>query len=361
MTELNSHFIVAPAHVRGVKPLRRWLKCCAVLIGFWMPTGVLAAEPTTEVVGQVDSFENGDSGAESVPLNYYLLLGSSLALGLGIFGFYWVLRRRRERRYFSFEDVHYDDELLMDRLNGENTLGATRSIIRQREPQSAGPGGVFDDNTGSHRSDSNKITIEELTRSHAHFYASQDLESPAEKSFSPRRKLRQSVGDQALFDEQYGLERLVCSGCDRRYGMGAQYCYHDGLPLMQDTRQLAQISTRFKLCKKCGWESDLGTEHPESCSNFHDNLFEIDAADLSTVLPMLPMMVCPSCGNLGAPGQTHCAADAQLLRPLLDIRSPELPLHGFGPRRKVCTECGAAHGPSTHFCTQDGSALVVLN
>lgn len=360
MSDPNQHLTAVSSRVYGAPSLRYGVGCFAMLVGLMMSAGAVAGEPTVTVADQEDGVREGAKDA-SAPNHLYLLLGASLALGLGGLGVYRLVKRRRERQYFHFEDVHYDDELLIDRLNGENALGVPRSIIRQEDPTPAPTGGIFDDFFNHPDPAVNRANLEQLAHARAHLHAAKDLEDPAQTSFSGGLKHRRALTQQALFAQHYGLERLVCSGCDRRYNMEANFCYHEGLPLMQDTSQLAQISTSFKVCKTCGWESDLGIEHPEHCPEDEDSWTEIDVADSTSILPMIPMMVCTGCGKFGAPGQTHCPSDGQLLSPLLDTRNPELPSRGFGPRRKVCSECGAAHGPFAQFCSQDGSELVALN
>jgi|GEM_PF-4062100 len=348
----------------GAQSIRYGMGCFAIFIGLLMAPGASADESGAALgeyeVGLRDAHTREDAENGSSSIHLYWLLGASLGLGLGGFGFYRVIQRRRAPQYFHFEDVHFDDELLIDRLNGENALGVPRSIIRQGEPLSASTGGIFDEFFNHPDPAVNQANLEVLARTRAHSHGAEDLEEPAHALLGASLKHRRVLAEQALFAEHYGLNRLVCSGCDRRYSMEAQFCYHDGLPLQQDTAQLAQISTSLTVCKSCGWESDLGIEHPKDCPHKMDTWTTIDVSE-SAVLPMIPMMVCPKCGQFGAPGQVHCPVDHEFMSPLLDTHNPELPLHGFGPRRKVCIECGEAHGPAARYCSEDGSELVARN
>lgn len=341
---------------------RYGMGCFAVFVGLLMAHGAAADESSgalgayTDELFEADAPEPTESAAR--PVYLFWLLGASLGLGLGGFGFYRLIQRRRAPQYFQFEDVHYDDELLIDRLNAENALGVPRSIIRQGEPLSGSTRGAFDEFFNHPDPAANRVNLEALARTH--LQGAEELDEPAHTAPGASLKHRRVLAEQALFAEHFGLDRLVCAGCDRRYSMEAQFCYHDGLPLQQDTTQLAQISTNFTVCKSCGWESDLGVEHPSSCPHKKETWTTIDVSE-AAVVPMIPMMVCPKCGRFGAPGQLHCPVDHELMSPLLDTHSPELPLRGFGPRRKVCIECGEAHGPAARYCSEDGSELVARN
>lgn len=345
----------------------RYGMCCfALCVGLLTAPGV-SADESNDVLLELEedileaAAPEGSEAEENSSASHFYWFVVVISMGLGGFGIYRVNRRRRAPRYFHFEAVHHDDELLLDRLNGENALGVPRSIIRKDEPVAAPPAGPFDDFFKHPDAAVNRANFEDLARTGAHFHGAQDLEDPVQSSFGASLKQRRALSEQARFAEFYGLNRLVCSGCDRRYSMEAQFCYHDGLPLMQDTAQLAQISASFQVCKNCGWESDLGEEHPKTCSAGEATWTTIDVAKSASILPMIPMMICPHCGLLGAPGQVHCPVDLEFMSPLLDIHNPELPLRGFGPRRKVCSTCGEAHGPAARYCSEDGSELVTLN
>lgn len=334
----------------------------AILVGLMMSTSAVSAEPAGGLIESAGPAQEVIAD-ETDSSRFYLFLGLSLAVGLGAFALYRVRKFYLAHDYLYDDYDYHSDEFLRARLGEESVYGLPRPNIRHADPAASGLGGVFDDFLNNPDPAVARANLEGLARARAHFHAAQaqNMEDSTQKTFALGRKHRRALREQAIFAERYGLERLVCSGCDRRYSMAAQFCYHDGLPLMQDTTQLAQVSSSFEVCKACGWESDLGTEHPEGCPEAEASFTEIDARDSSSVLPMIPMMVCPTCGKFGAPGQTHCPVDAQVLSPLLDTRSPELPLRGFGPRRKVCTECGAAHGPSANYCSHDGAELAALN
>lgn len=333
-----------------------YIRLFGVIAGLLVSTQGQAAQPDSEdgapapaaqERAQVDAAQSRTVG--------FILLGAAGALGVGMLGGFVLFQRRRRTRLFDFEKVHFDDELFTDRLNAEHILGPPRSIIRQETP----PPPV-------------RSTLDAaFVFKEAQPGESKGLDDLLERVRGLRSRLKDIhedapevilMGRGAQVDAAQQLERMVCSGCDRRYALDVQYCYHDGLPLMRDTVRMAHRAEVVWACKSCGWERhapDAG-EAPR-CPHGEHEVAVLDASENAPLVPMIPLMVCPSCGGLGAPGQVTCAEDATELVPLLDLRSPVLPRHGFGPRRKICTECGARHGSAARFCSQDGTRLVALN
>jgi len=154
------------------------------------------------------------------------------------------------------------------------------------------------------------------------------------------------------------LERQCCPGCGRRYAPGPDYCYHDGMQLRRDTVEGAEEAPEFKACETCGWE---GSVEDRVCPNDGTELTVVAPADEGRATPPFPVLVCPECGTYAEPGRARCPEDDTVLTPVQNAHARELPEHGFGPRRKICQECGETFSRAADYCTRDGSELVTMN
>ncbi len=288
----------------------------------------------------------------------YILLGTSCALSLGMVGAYlFVRRRRRTRDIFAFEGFAAVGEV---DFSDQRSVRAAGRRSKAAAEQKGGSSDAAIEALGVSQTDFNPqqqlaAPQRECPRC-SRMYPSTILVCPYDSTtlrpaHKPQRQRKLGKAD--------GLERLVCTGCGRRYKPGVDYCYHDGLPLMQDTRERADHAPAFQACESCGWEGEADDER--LCPNDGSDLVEIDPSDSTHVRPAIPMTVCPTCGQYGMPGQAFCPNDGDVLTPVLNMRVTEFPARGFGPRRKVCGECGAEHGRHASYCSNDGSKLVALN
>ncbi|MFP4599618.1 MAG: hypothetical protein ACLFVJ_15265 [Persicimonas sp.] len=277
--------------------------------------------------------ETKDNHQSDNPQLGYLLLGSSMILGLALAGGYYYMRRRRRRRaYPSF-----------GRSPSRNFVGsggrdlATRAMWRSVEVSS-----------------NKSVMISEG--------ASEDL--------APDKLISDRLGVVGFVPQGYHqsqntgrdraerLDQMACTGCGRRYARRVEFCYFDGLPLDRDTRQKRSEAPSFKACDSCGWEGD---SEASACPNDGAELVEVDPTETAPIAPAIPMTVCPKCRHHGAPGQAFCPEDGEVLMPMVSVRLAKSPPRGFGPRRKVCNECGGEFSGHARFCSQDGSKLVALN
>ena len=173
---------------------------------------------------------------------------------------------------------------------------------------------------------------------------------------TPLQKIdRESAG--RLEDEGI-LERQRCPGCARRYEPGPAYCYHDGMRLRHDTVEKADEAPAFQVCETCGWEEQVDGR---VCPKDGQELTTIAPAEEERMTPPVPMLVCPECGEFGDLGQTHCPKDETVLTPVSNAHARQLPPVGFGPRRKICRECGGTFSGAARYCSHDGSELVAMN
>lgn len=335
------------------KRLRRILAWCALACLMGGATAALAKAPASEQAPSTKSLEREKLG--------YILLGTSCALGLGMVAGYFFVRRRqrRDEQSFDFEDLGLVSEV--DLSNHRRTAGAGQRRDGASEQQGA-----------SHNSVLEALGTSELGFAPPQRWAESGRECPeCSRTFSStilvcpydsvalRPAHRKKSQRRHLAGSLDGLDRLVCTGCERRYELGIEYCYHDGLPLMQDTRDRAEHAPTFKACEKCGWETDVADEM--LCPNDDHELVAIDPSDSTRVQPAIPMTMCPTCREYGAPGVAFCPNDGEVFMPVINMRVTEFPARGFGPRRKVCSECGAEHGGQAAYCSNDGSKLVSLN
>jgi hypothetical protein len=325
----------------------------ACLLACMMIVGVSASAAAEEPKGEGGPEENRELG--------YILLGTSCALGLGMAGaLLFVRRRRRDEALLDFEGFGASDE---------------RAFTPSRRTMEAS--GRTADASQDSTSVSTQTVLDEVESSVG--FAQQMGGEPAREcpkcsrtfpstivvcpydaaTLRPAKKTRKR--NRRRKNKRHGLERMACTGCERRYEAGVDFCYHDGLPLMQDTRERSYDAPSFKACERCGWEglADDQTLCPtDSCSH---ELIEIDPSDSTHVQPTIPMTICPTCREYGTPGQAFCPNDGDVFTPLLNMRSTEFPARGFGPRRKACGECGAEHGGHAAYCSNDGSRLIALN
>ncbi len=158
--------------------------------------------------------------------------------------------------------------------------------------------------------------------------------------------------------EETLLERQRCPGCGRRYEPGPAYCYHDGMRLRQDTSEKGDEAPVFDVCERCGWEGQVDRR---TCPRDGGELTAVDPSEESRAAPPIPVLCCPECGELAEPGRARCPNDEAVLTPLDHPHRSELPARGFGPRRKICPECGASYSAAGRYCTEDGSELVSMN
>lgn len=338
---------------------------CALACLLGVSTAATAQEPEPEAseseavkkAAQQESPEREKLG--------YILLGTSFALGLGMVGGYFFVRRRqrRDEALFDFEDFAPVNEA--DFSNHRRMVASGRRRDGASDGQGSSPDSVLEalgtsevDFTPQQQLAEPKRECPKCSRTFPATILVCPYDSvalrPAHKKTARRR--RQKRAD--------GLERLVCTGCERRYGLGVDYCYHDGLPLMQDTRERADHAPTFKACEKCGWEgvADNGSSDEAAlCPNDGHELVAIDPSDSTHVQPTIPMTICPTCREYGKFGVAFCPNDGDVLMPVINMRVTEFPARGFGPRRKVCSECGTEHSGQAAYCSQDGSKLVSLN
>jgi hypothetical protein len=154
------------------------------------------------------------------------------------------------------------------------------------------------------------------------------------------------------------LGRLRCSGCDRRYELGARYCYADGLPLVPDTDEESARAPRITVCQSCGFE---GKETDRLCPHDSEPLTVIEPNDNSRVAPTIPLLLCKTCRRYASPGTVHCPHDGELLTPVTNARITALSPTGFGVRRKLCRKCGTRFSGAATFCSHDGTRLTPIN
>lgn len=154
------------------------------------------------------------------------------------------------------------------------------------------------------------------------------------------------------------LERQRCPGCGRRYSPDPDYCYHDGMRLRQDTVEDADDAPEFKACETCGWE---GETDERLCPKDGTELIVVAPGEDGRATPPLPVLVCPECGSFAEPGTARCPEDDAVLTPLRNAHARQLPERGYGPRRKICEECGETFSQAASYCTRDGSELVPMN
>jgi hypothetical protein len=289
----------------------------------------------------------------------YVLLGTACALGLGMFGGYFFVRRRQRREQELFDFDGFAPVTESDFSNHRQVAASGRRSEGASEQKSGAPDSVLEalgtsevGFTPQQQPAEPKRECPKCSRTFPATILVCPYDSTALRpAHKPRRRRRAQRAD--------GLERLVCTGCERRYPPGVDYCYHDGLPLMQDTRARADNAPAFKACESCGWEGEADDEM--LCPNDGHELVEIDPSDSTHVQPAIPLTICPTCREYGAPGVAFCPNDGEVFMPVVNMRVTEFPARGFGPRRKVCGECGAEHGGHAAYCSSDGSKLVALN
>ncbi len=258
----------------------------------------------------------------------YLLLGSSMLVGLALAGGYYYMRRRRRRRAYPSPGM----SPLHNSMRSGGRDVATRAMWRSVEASS-----------------NKSVMISDV--------ASEELVSDklSAAGFLPQAHHHSK---KASRDRAERLDQMACTGCGRRYARRVEFCYFDGLPLDRDTRQKRSEAPSFKACDSCGWEGD---SDEEVCPNDGAELVEVDPTETAPIAPAIPMTVCPKCRHHGAPGQAFCPEDGEVLMPMVSVRLAKSPPRGFGPRRKVCNECGGEFSGHARFCSQDGSKLVALN
>lgn len=154
------------------------------------------------------------------------------------------------------------------------------------------------------------------------------------------------------------LPRRRCPECSRRYELGATHCYRDGHQLQRDTDQACSGAPTFRVCRSCGFET---LDALEECPEDGEPLVCLDPMQRRRVKPAFPYNRCRQCGHVASPDQTRCPTDGSLLLPELSVQLSGLPPTGYGPRRRVCPDCGTAFGPHCEHCSRDGTKLIELN
>ena len=341
---------------RPKRQFRRLKTLCAALVVF----GCVSTTATSIAQQPDDGREGGESAAASTSEDKQsqmtlILLGSLCAMGLGMLAGYVFVRRRNKREpFFDFDDdAQYGS---FGFQQSPRTLEASSATVERSTEETGSPTEAVMEALGQSTMDYGQgqgNQMRECPRCSREFeatmvvcpYDSTPLR-PVQKARSRRR--RKSTRH---------LDRLVCQGCDRRYTVGLDYCYHDGMPLVRDTEAKAVEAPAFRACENCGWE---GTDQ-EVCPRDGSELVEIDPADTTRVRPTIPLTICPKCREYGPPGKAHCPNDGTMLTPLVDVRVTEFPRGGFGPRRKICKECGEQFSSAARYCSHDGTRLVALN
>ncbi len=157
-----------------------------------------------------------------------------------------------------------------------------------------------------------------------------------------------------------GILRRYCPDCGRRYEGDARHCTWDGRRLRRDSETTRDQAPAFKLCTHCGWQRSATSA--KNCPRDDHPLITIRPADTPDVLlAPLPFQRCRRCGYTGPPGETICPTDGTILLPASSIVARALPSTGCGPRRRICTDCGARFDDQCRYCSHDGTRLMDLH
>lgn len=289
------------------------------------------------------------TGSASAVVWFY---GIALAVGVGLAVIYAVARRRQKRAFAS------------DGPGYTMTAWVERADTSPTEQRALGGGGASDSILESTSSDDADAGLHLVGGDEAdrrcpecrRTFPATIVICPYDSSplrAAPEPDQRAGRGDAGP------LARLMCGGCDRRYEPGVEYCYHDGLPLVADTEDLADKAPRFKACETCGWEGQSSDE--AVCPNDGSDLVTVDVSDQETLAPTIPLLVCPQCRQFAPPGKAFCPHDGELLTPLTSVRMTTFPDRGFGPKRKLCQTCGTQYSGAARYCCNDGTKLIDLN
>lgn len=154
------------------------------------------------------------------------------------------------------------------------------------------------------------------------------------------------------------LPRKYCRQCTRRFPQSADFCRHDGQPLEEDYSQAAELGEKTYFCRSCGFETQ---EEQSLCPRDKEPLEVLEPALHQEELPLVPLLECSNCGYMGALGETRCPEDHCFLVPRLSRRPQTLAITGFGPRRKICKECGERYSDQAQYCSFDGAQLVSIH
>lgn len=145
-----------------------------------------------------------------------------------------------------------------------------------------------------------------------------------------------------------------CRRCGRYYSSGTSFCRHDGSRLESEAAVKVRVVT---VCRSCG--SNQGAQNSE-CEGGCDWI-KVDPMRTRFVMSPIPLMECPACYQTYSMDHARCERDGQVLRPLMNLTKGTLPPTGYGPRRRVCTECGTTYSGSSRYCAHDGHILTDLN
>jgi RNA polymerase subunit RPABC4/transcription elongation factor Spt4 len=281
---------------------------------------------------------------------------SALILGLGAMAAIWLYRRHQKNAYFNSDDDRAFPSFSPNERPARYSTTAESKTRSKLEQSGISAEAHTDDRDSSGMYLADNSHGERECPQCKRTFPSSIVVCPFDNA--PLKGPNTSKPERRASDMSERLDRKVCSGCERRYPEGAEFCYHDGLPLTRDTRDAAAEAPVFKACEACGWE---GTTDEMMCPNDGEELLKIDPSDATTVSPTIPLMVCPKCREFAPPGVAHCPDDGELLTPLTNMRVTEFPAGGFGPRRKICKTCGTQFSGQAEYCCHDGSRLLPLN
>ncbi|MFB6262345.1 MAG: hypothetical protein ABEL76_01785 [Bradymonadaceae bacterium] len=172
---------------------------------------------------------------------------------------------------------------------------------------------------------------------------------------TPLKSLRADDRAEAADDD---VDRRRCPVCERRFEREAEYCYHDGTELVPDSAEALEFTPAVTVCSTCGWE---GGHERRICPRDGTELVRVDPSTTDEPAPPVPFGLCPECGELAPPGESHCEEDGSVLTPVSRPSVAALPPEGVGPRRSVCRDCGEEFSGAAQFCAFDGSELVGVN
>lgn len=334
-------------------PRPRWSLTLVLIVLSLFVASPAVAEEGGEAVSERSASEKRRLG--------YALLGSSVAIGLMMVGAYAYLRRRQRRTRMGPVGVALSAGSRASRgrrrRSAASSTGATGSVI---DPPAA-VAGSWSETLARTTLEFDPTHGEELSRECpecSRAFDSTLLICPHDST--PLRSLPSGARRRSR-EAPETLDRLKCKGCGRRHEMGVAFCYIDGRALSPDTRESTTKAPTFKACESCGWEGDAEQLTCPDCSDDDGELIAVDPAQTTPMTPAIPLTICPKCRVYGAPGQAYCADDGEVLEPLLSMRHATFPAHGFGPRRKICGDCGAQFGSFARYCSKDGSKLLALN
>ncbi|MFB6351545.1 MAG: hypothetical protein ABEN55_07420 [Bradymonadaceae bacterium] len=308
------------------------------------PSKGAAAEPAGEAASptQTESVATSTSGESNGYWWFYIsVLGLAAMVPLGLF----VYRRFRVDEEYALDEPSMDLEggagsepARTDGGAGESSLGRAEQSFFSVAEMALGQSGE----------------AERMCPECGETFPATVVMCPYDST--PLDKIDQGASLQAGDDTV--LDRKACPGCGRRYEPGPEFCYHDGMRLRQDTAEDADEAPVFWVCETCGWE---GAEDRQLCPRDGQELTVVDPSEEMKASPPVPVLLCPECNSYVEPGHARCPDDDAVLTPLHNTHTTELPGRGFGPRRKMCQECGETYSSAAQYCTKDGAELMPMN